>query len=48
MKNLKKDNLLKGKKLTPTNKFNQQGLTADQLKQVKGGSFIIIEEIDGI
>ena len=47
MKHVKKDNLLKGKKLSPTNKFNKQGLTAEELKQVKGGSFIIIEEVDG-
>ena len=28
-------------------KFKQQGLTPEQQKQVKGGSFIIIEEVDG-
>ena len=41
MKNVKKE------KKTFSDKFRDQGLTPDQQKKLKGGSFINIEEIDG-
>ena len=44
---MKKKNV-KVQKQNFADKFRQQGLTPEQQKQVKGGSFIIIEEIDGI
>ena len=42
MKNVKKE------KTAFYDKFKDQGLTPDQQKKLKGGSFIIIEDVDGI
>ena len=42
MKNVKKE------KKAFSDKFKDQGLTPDQQKKLKGGSFIIIEDVDGI
>jgi len=44
---MKKKNV-KIQKQSFVDKFKQQGLTAEQQKAVKGGSFIIIQEIDGV
>ena len=44
---MKKKNV-KNQQPSFADKFKQQGLTPEQKKQLKGGSFIIIEEIDGI
>ena len=42
IKNVKKE------KKAFSDKFKDQGLTSEQKKKLKGGSFIIIEDIDGI
>ena len=44
---MKKKNV-KIQKPSFADKFKQQGLTPAQQKQLKGGSFIIIDEVDGI